>query len=278
MVIRDLSTLDDFRNVVALEIEVWGAEATADVVPVPIFVVTVKRGAILLGAYDATGRMVGFAYSLPGLKQGRPMQWSHMLGVTEPHRAGGLGLRLKLAQRERTLAQGLDLIEWTYDPLQAVNAHFNFSKLGVVVEEYLVNVYGDSSSPLHAGAPTDRFVAQWWLRSPHVERTVGGHIEPGNVRRPAGAVLVNPPVRQGDWQAPAPAAPLPDAPTLLVAIPPRFTDMLQQAPGLAHDWRLATRDLFSSCLSRGYRVVDFLLDPVTKGGLYVAARSPQDER
>jgi len=69
-----------------------------------------------------------------------------------------LGLRLKLAQRERTLAQGLDLIEWTYDPLQAVNAHFNFSKLGVVVEEYLVNVYGDSSSPLHAGAPTDRFV------------------------------------------------------------------------------------------------------------------------
>jgi predicted GNAT superfamily acetyltransferase len=276
MVIRDLSTLDDFRRVVELEVEVWGVEATADVVSVPIFVVTVKRGGILLGAFDATGRMVGFAYSLPGLKQGRPIQWSHMLGVVEEHRAGGLGLRLKLAQRERTLAQGLDLIEWTYDPLQAVNAHFNFAKLGVVVEEYLVNVYGDSGSPLHAGAPTDRFVAQWWLRSARVERIVGGLVEPGDVRRPAGAVLVNQPVRQGDWLAPPPAGPLPEAATLLVAIPPRFTEMLRQAPRVAHDWRLATRELFSSCLARGYRVVDFLLDPVTKGGLYVVTRGQQN--
>lgn len=278
MVIRDLTTLDDFRSVVALEIEVWGAEAAADAVPVPIFAVTVKRGAILLGAFDATGRMVGFAYSLPGLKQGRPMQWSHMLGVVDEHRTGGLGLRLKLAQRERALAQGLDLIEWTYDPLQAVNAHFNFAKLGVVVGEYLVNVYGDSISPLHAGAPTDRFVAQWWLRSTRVERIVAGHVEPGDVRRPAGALIVNPPVQRDEWLAPPPPADVvPDADTLLVAIPPRFTEMLQQAPDLAHEWRLATRALLASCLSRGYRVVDFLLDPLTKGGLYVATRRGQGE-
>ena len=77
---------------------------------------------------------------------------------------------LKLLQRDRTLAMGLDLIEWTYDPLQAMNAHLNFAKLGVVAEEYAENIYGTSSSPLHQGNPTDRFVAEWWIRTPHVER------------------------------------------------------------------------------------------------------------
>lgn len=279
MVIRDLSTLADFRRVVELETEVWGTEAAADVVPVPIFVVTVKRGGILLGAFDATGRMVGFAYSLPGLKHGRPMQWSHMLGVVAEHRAGGLGVRLKLAQRERAMAQGLDLIEWTYDPLQAINAHFNFAKLGVVVEEYSDNVYGESGSPLHAGAPTDRFIAQWWLRSPRVQRVVSGQVDAGEVRRPAGAVLVNPPVRRDGWLVPSPPADdLPDTDTRLVAIPSRFTEMLQQAPELAREWRLATRAVFSSALAHGYTVVDFLLDPATEGGLYVLTRGRSIDR
>src|SRR5262249_1327091 len=89
-------------------------------------------------------------------------------------RNDGLGHRLKMLQRERALAMGLDLIEWTYDPMQAMNAHLNFSKLGVVVEEYEVNVYGTSSSPLHAGVPTDRFVAEWRIREPHVERRLAG--------------------------------------------------------------------------------------------------------
>ena len=108
--------------------------------PVPIFVVTVKRGAILIGALDDSGVMVGFVYSIAGLKDGRPMQWSHMLGVLDSHRNSGLGHDLKLAQRQRALAMGLDLIEWTYDPMQAFNAHLNFRKLGVVVEAFLALV------------------------------------------------------------------------------------------------------------------------------------------
>ena len=97
------------------------------------------------------------------------MQWSHMTGVLPEYR-GGLGYRLKLAQRERALAQGYDLIEWTFDPLQAMNAHFNFAKLGGVVEEYAVNFYGESTSALHRGTPTDRVVLSWRIAEPHVVR------------------------------------------------------------------------------------------------------------
>ena len=131
---RDLSTLDEFAAVVELERQIWGPGYT-DVVPTPILTVTVQRGGILIGAF-AGDRMIGFVWSLPGIKYGKPTQWSHMLGVVDEFRNDGVGYQLKLLQRDRTLAMDLDLIEWTYDPLQAMNAHLNFAKLGVVVEEY----------------------------------------------------------------------------------------------------------------------------------------------
>ena len=147
IVIRDLKTIDEFRQVVALEHAIWGYTDSGDVVTVPVFIFTVKRGATLIGAFDADGRMVGFAYAVVGMKDGRPMQWSHMTGVLPEYR-GGLGYRLKLEQRSRALAQGYELIEWTFDPMQAMNAHLNFAKLGGVVEEYAENFYGESTSAL----------------------------------------------------------------------------------------------------------------------------------
>ena len=169
---RDLHTADEFRQVMALEQEVWGFTDLNDMVTVPVFTITTKRGAILIGAFDAAERMVGFVYSIVGMKARQVLQWSHMLGVLAEYRNSGLGRDLKLAQRERALAQGYELIEWTFDPLQALNAHLNFTKLGVVAEEYHRNVYGESTSVLHRGTPTDRLVAQWWIGRPHVERRV----------------------------------------------------------------------------------------------------------
>ena len=120
--------------------------------------------------------MVGFAYAVVGMKHGRPMLWSHMTGVLPAYR-GGLGLRLKLEQRRRALAEGYDLIEWTFDPMQAMNAHFNFAKLGAVSDEYAVNIYGESTSVLHRGTPTDRLIAAWNIAEPHVSRRIE-HAEP----------------------------------------------------------------------------------------------------
>ena len=136
MEIRPLTTLEECRQVAVLEKTVWGYTDAEDVVPPPVLIVSIKRGGILLGAFDDGGSMRGFVYSMPAIKDGRPTQWSHMLGVMPEMRAAGLGARLKLAQRRAALDMGMDLIEWTYDPLQAMNAHLNFTKLGVIVEEY----------------------------------------------------------------------------------------------------------------------------------------------
>ncbi len=199
-----------------------------------------------------------------------------MLGVTRDARDAGLGLRLKLAQRERSLAMGIDLVEWTYDPLQALNAHLNFTKLGVVVEEYEENIYGVSSSPLHSGSPTDRFVAEWRLNEPHVVRRIESKGAP-LVRDAsvAAAPLVNPSRQAGRWLAPGPADLSLDARRLLVEIPVGVAELQLDDPALALEWRLATRAIFQHYFARGYRVVDFFLSRPSGRGHYLLARGEQ---
>lgn len=272
MIIRDLTSLDECRAVAALEKDVWGYTDAEDVVPPPVLIVSVKRGGILLGAFDAAGAMKGFVYSMPSVKDGRLAQWSHMLGVTSDVRDQGIGLRLKLAQRDRALAMAIDLIEWTFDPLQALNAHLNFTRLGVVVDEYEENVYGESSSPLHSGSPTDRFVAAWQLTAPHVERRIAtGGVGVLRDASAAAARLVNPSRPAARWLAPGPADLTVDAARLLVEIPVGYADMQLQDPPLALAWRLATRPIFQHYLGRGYRVVDFFLSRDAGRGQYLLA-------
>jgi predicted GNAT superfamily acetyltransferase len=270
--IRDLTTIDDCRLVAALEREVWGYTDSEDVVPPPVLIIAVKRGGILLGAFDDGGAMKGFVYSIPALRDGRVSQWSHMLGVTRDARDAGLGLRLKLAQRDRALGMGIDLVEWTFDPMQALNAHLNFTKLGVVVEEYEENIYGESSSPLHAGSPTDRFVAEWHLTAPHVERRIAsgglGIVRDASV---ASAPVVNPSRPAAPWLAPGPADLSLGSPRLLVEIPVGYADMQLRNPTLALEWRMASRAIFQHYLTRGYRVVDFFLSREAGRGQYLLA-------
>lgn len=277
MQIRELKTLEDCRRVVALERAVWGYTDAEDVVPAPVLIVSIKRGGILLGAFADDGAMQGFVYSIPGVKDGRLTQWSHMLGVAADARNGGVGLRLKLAQRERALAMGIDLIEWTFDPLQALNAHLNFSKLGIVVEEYEENIYGDSSSPLHQGSPTDRFVAEWRLSAPHVARRVGAR-GAGLVRDASvgSAPLVNRPMARGERLAPGVPDLALDARRVLVEIPGRYTELLAGDPALALEWRFTTRSIFQHYFARGYRAVDFFLATDRSRGQYLLAqRDPE---
>jgi predicted GNAT superfamily acetyltransferase len=272
MHIRPLTTIDDCRRVAALEREIWGYTDSEDVVPPPVLIVSALRGGILLGGFDESGEMQGFVYSIPAVKSGQLTQWSHMLGVRPEAREAGLGVRLKLAQREAALAAGVALIEWTFDPLQALNAYFNFTRLGVVVEEYEENIYGESSSPLHRGSPTDRFVAQWNLREPHVERRIAARGKP--LMRDAGvaaAAVVNPSSERDRWVVPASAAlDLTDR-RLLVEIPANYDQIQVSDDALALHWRLASRTIFQAYLQRGYRVVDFFLSRERKRGQYLLA-------
>jgi predicted GNAT superfamily acetyltransferase len=273
MIIRRLTTLDECRHVAALEKAVWEFADAEDVVPPALLVVSIKRGGLLLGAFDEAD-LKGFVYSMPAFKDGRSTHWSHMLAVAPDSRSGGLGLRLKLEQRIHVMQAGVDLIEWSYDPLQALNAHLNFARLGVVVEEYEENFYGGSSSPLHAGTPTDRFIAEWRLTAPHVERRLGAPQAP-RLRDAAimSAVLVNPARQVGDMLEPGTVvADVVDGRRVLVEIPVGFTDMQRAHPDLALAWRMETRRIFQTYLSRDYRVVDFLLAREAGRGQYLLAR------
>jgi predicted GNAT superfamily acetyltransferase len=273
--LRDLKSLDEFRAVERLESEIWGP---VDLMPVPILAVTAQRGAVLVGAYDAE-RLVGFVYSFPVLKPREPKasHWSHMLGVHADHRQSGLGRDLKLAQRDRVLALGLDLIEWTFDPLQAANAHLNFVSLGTVVEEYEQNVYGESPSPLHGGIATDRFICQWWIRKPHVERRIRGGILRAVSHEVVSAPVVNRVRAIGGSLAPDGVELGRREPRVAVDIPLDFTAMLSEDPSRALEWRLQTRELFQHYLSAGYRVVDFTMDRHAQRGRYLLTTIRSEE-
>jgi predicted GNAT superfamily acetyltransferase len=269
--IRPLTTLDDCWHVVALEKQVWGYTDFEDVVPAAILLISAKRGGVLLGAFDENRRMIGFVYALAAMKDGHCTQWSHMLGVLPEAREAGLGAELKREQRRVTLQMGITLIEWTFDPMQALNAHLNFAKLGVVAEEYVENIYGDSSSPLHRGNPTDRLIALWNLDAPHVLRRLDRravHI------RDAGALDAPVALRaEGDPSCAQPGRVDTNLGDRRVAleIPVGFSEMLVNDPPRALAWRVATREAFSAYLSRGYRAVDFFLEREKNRGRYLLA-------
>lgn len=177
--IRPLATHADFEEAVRLQQEIWGFEEI-ELLPLRLFVVATKVGGQAFGAFDAT-RMIGFCLAIPGLKAGgKSYLHSHMLGVLPQYRDAHVGRRLKLAQREEALGRGIELIEWTFDPLEIKNAFFNMERLGAVVRRYVLNQYGTTSSHLHGGLPTDRCIAEWWISSPRARAIVDGREFPRN--------------------------------------------------------------------------------------------------
>jgi len=164
--IRPCHTIDEFEQMVDLELKVWEIRER-DLVPSQMYVVASKIGGQVLGAFVG-GKLAGFVLAYPGIGNDGPYLHSHMAGVLPEFRDLGIGRRLKLAQREDALARGIRLVEWTFDPLQTKNAYFNICRLGAVARRYLSDVYGSTISPLHAGLPTDRLVAEWNLESKRV--------------------------------------------------------------------------------------------------------------
>ena len=164
---RPCHDVEDFRACVALQKEVWNF-TDSELIPLRMFVVADKVGGQVIGAFDANV-MVGFALSVPGTRTGHVYLHSHMLAVRKEYRNVGLGRRMKLMQREDALARGIELIEWTFDPLEIKNAYLNIEKLGAIARRYTINQYGITSSPLQGGLPSDRLIAEWWLKSKRVE-------------------------------------------------------------------------------------------------------------
>ena len=170
IVIRKCQNLDEMRACVALQKEVWNF-ADIELVPLRMFVVGEKIGGQVVGAFE-NNELVGFAFAIPAVRNRHSFLYSHMLAVRKQYRNSGLGRRLKLFQRDDALARGFELMEWTFDPLEIKNAYLNIERLGAIVRRYTVNQYGITSSPLQGGLPTDRLVAEWWLKSKRVEESL----------------------------------------------------------------------------------------------------------
>jgi predicted GNAT superfamily acetyltransferase len=171
--IRALHNHEEFVEAVQLQQIIWGFDEV-ELLPVRLFVTATKVGGQAFGAFDE-GKMVGFCLAIPGIKpKSKPYLHSHMLGVLKDYRDAGVGRMLKLEQRKDALARGIELMEWTFDPLEIKNAYFNMERLGAVVRRFVLNQYGTTSSKLHGGLPTDRCVAEWWLASPRVEALLAG--------------------------------------------------------------------------------------------------------
>ncbi len=170
IVIRRCNGLEELRASVALQKEVWNF-TDEEMVPLRMFVVAEKVGGQVMGAFDGAD-MVGFALSVPGTRSGHVYLHSHMLAVRQKYRNSGLGRRLKLLQREDALSRGIELIEWTFDPLEIKNAYLNIEKLGAIARRYNINQYGITTSPLQGGLPSDRLIAEWWLKSRRVENVL----------------------------------------------------------------------------------------------------------
>ena len=170
--IQALTDLDQFDRCVALQDAVWGYDVTG-MMTQKVFLLASTIGGQVIGAMEGE-TLVGYAMALPGVRQGRAYLHSHHLAVLPEWRNAGVGRALKLAQRDEALSRGIELMEWTFDPLEIKNAYLNFARLGAISRRYLHDFYGASNSPLHGGLPTDRIVAEWWLRSERVARVLAG--------------------------------------------------------------------------------------------------------
>ena len=164
--VRKCETLEEFHACVKLQREIWG-EADLEVEPATMFVVAAHTGGEVLGAFDRD-RLVGYTLAVVGLRDRVPYLHSHMAGVHGDYRNRGVGRMLKLFQRTAALGRGIRLIQWTFDPLELRNAHFNLNRLGAICREYQPNLYGVTTSPLHRGLATDRLLAEWHLDSARV--------------------------------------------------------------------------------------------------------------
>jgi len=169
---RHCHGIEEFEACVRLEREVWKS-ADIDVVPIPLFVVAAETGGHVLGAFHGKD-LIGFTMAIAGWRDRKPFLHSHMMAVRDGYRDRGVGRHLKLFQRADAVARGISLIEWTFDPLEIKNAYLNIERLGAIARRYNINQYGITSSPLQGGLPTDRLVAEWWLKSKRVESILKG--------------------------------------------------------------------------------------------------------
>jgi len=265
--IRRCTRLEDFHRCVALQKAVWH-ESDLETEPYVTFVVANQTGGQVLGAFDGD-TMIGFTMAVAGVRNKTPYLHSHMTGVLPEYRDRKVGRALKLFQREEALSRDIRLIEWTFDPLETRNAHFNLNRLGAIVRTYIPDFYGITTSPLHRGLPTDRLLAEWHLESNRVIAAINNTIPepttaPATIHVPTIRVPVAP-ASSRQASEPSEASGLPSDSSTSSISPTSLTS----APSTA-EVQTRIRSEFSHWLSKNYAATaihftstgaDYLLHP-----------------
>jgi chorismate synthase len=248
--IRHLTEYADFHRCVDFQQLIWG-EKFDELVPAAILWVVSRTGGIVAGAFDDDDEISGFVFGVTGFVDGAPTHWSDMLAVHPRARGHGIGQALKRFQRNALLDRGITRVGWTFDPLEARNAHLSFARLGITAHQYIPDCYGASNSPLHAGLSTDRLVASWALSSDRVRsRMDNGAASPG-LHDVADAPVINPGDRIDLSHS---------ARRLLLRIPGDVQTLKRVDPDAARRWRADTRLAFTTYFERGYEAVELLRD------------------
>lgn len=227
VIIRECTSIEELDHCVLLQRDVFGLP-DLEISPRRHLIVSKQAGGWTLGAF-AEDRLVGFVHHLTGVRNGNEVfGYSHMMAVDREYQNKGVGARLKWSQRARALEEGRDFIKWTWDPMQARNAHFNLNRLGVVVSTYGENFYGtDYVTSLTGQAPlpgidSDRLFAGWHIRSDRVDRLGKGE-----------------------------SVPITSTPEARIRIPSEWTQLLKTDPHRAKDELLRTRAEFQECFRNG---------------------------
>lgn len=273
-VLRVCKTWDECVQCEEVQKQVWDMPDFRDVVPASFLITAAKNGGILIGAFHDE-QMIGFAFGFLGSEGAgatrRLKHTSHMLGVLPGVRVQGLGAQMKFLQREAALAQGLDLMTWTYDPLQAVNAQLNLHRLGALARRYIRNAYGDMTDALNAGLASDRFEIEWLLTQPRVSARAAGEL-PTETYENANDLY------EIEWTAAGLARVRREAPlhadTLRVEIPAELYRVKTLDLTLANEWRARTRATFERAFAAGYAAIDFVrtTDAVGRARAYYILR------
>ena len=264
--IRPLETVEEYKEAEELQRRAWGL-SDLDIAPLHIILTIHKSGGLALGAFDSqSGALLGFLLGFYGRDEnGSWKHCSHMMGVLPEARDRGIGQALKLEQRRLILAESLDLITWTFDPLEARNATLNFTKLGVVSNHYVRNIYGDTLGELNAGLPTDRLSVDWWIAHPRVaerlKTTLEAGSQPARDHLLAQATPLLQIIRHSDTLI-VPEHPSLDCQDAILAleIPGDFQRLKAADVSLAMRWRMTTRALFEHYFAAGYTATECLFD------------------
>ncbi len=254
---RRLETPEELHDVEEVQQDAWGMGAEHPV-PAPILRAFQDNGGLMLGAFSGD-RLVGFTMGFLGREGGSTFHYSHMTAVRREFQNRHLGFALKLYQRDEVLAQGLEEIRWTFDPLQSKNALLNVRRLGGEPDRYYPNYYGVMQDSLNEGMETDRWRLVWRISSSRVtERLRLSPAEPvaDVARLKSSLALCETALRPSGARFPIRAR-APEGDEVNVEIPADLVRLRTADPGTAKHWRAITREALLHALGMGYRVDDF---------------------